>query len=43
MITSCKYLYKYVYKGPDMASVAICEQQPEQSQNASPQEIAPVH
>ena len=26
-----------------MASVAISEQQPEQSQNASPQEIAPVH
>ena len=22
-IQSCKYLYKYVYKGPDMASVAI--------------------
>ena len=22
-IKSCKYLYKYVYKGPDMASVAI--------------------
>ena len=22
-IKSCKYLYKYVYKGPDMASVAM--------------------
>ena len=22
-IRSCKYLYKYVYKGPDMASVAM--------------------
>ena len=22
-IISCKYLYKYVYKGPDMASVAV--------------------
>ena len=22
-INSCKYLYKYVYKGPDMASVAL--------------------
>ena len=22
-IKSCKYLYKYVYKGPDMASVAV--------------------
>ena len=22
-IKSCKYLYKYIYKGPDMASVAV--------------------
>ena len=30
-IKSCKYLYKYVYKGPDMASVAIdCETQPKE-------------
>ena len=25
-IKSCKYLYKYVYKGPDMASVAVYSQ-----------------
>ena len=25
-IKSCKYLYKYVYKGPDMASVAVQSQ-----------------
>ncbi len=27
-ITSCKYLYKYVYKGPDMAAVAVHPQDP---------------
>ena len=26
-INSCKYLYKYVYKGPDMASVQIVQNQ----------------
>ena len=31
-IISCQYMYKYVYKGPDMASVAIEPQQQQQSQ-----------
>ena len=31
-IRSCKYLYKYVYKGPDMASVAIEVQSSESDQ-----------
>ena len=26
-INSCKYLYKYVYKGPDMASVQVVQNQ----------------
>ena len=26
-INSCKYLYKYVYKGPDMASVQVVDNQ----------------
>ena len=27
IINSCKYLYKYVYKGPDMASVQVVRSQ----------------
>ena len=26
-INSCKYLYRYVYKGPDMASVQVVQKQ----------------
>ena len=34
-IKSCKYLYKYVYKGPDMASVAVASGNDMESQEAN--------
>ena len=34
-IKSCKYLYKYVYKGPDMASVAVTSGNNMESQEAN--------
>ena len=34
-INSCKYLYKYVYKGPDMASVQVVDNQGDALDNTS--------
>ena len=34
-INSCKYLYKYVYKGPDMASVQVVDNQGDALDNSS--------
>ena len=34
-IKSCKYLYKYVYKGPDMACVAVESEKEIESQESS--------
>ena len=34
-INSCKYLYKYVYKGPDMASVQAVDNQGDALDNSS--------
>ena len=34
-INSCKYLYKYVYKGPDMASVQVVDSQGDPLDNST--------
>ena len=34
-INSCKYLYKYVYKGPDMASIHVVDNQGDALDNSS--------
>ena len=39
-IISCKYLYKYVYKGPDMASVAVEAENEYTSKDGSKDEIS---
>ena len=38
-INSYKYLYKYVYKGPDMASVEIVQQQDDSPNGSAPTQI----
>ena len=41
-VKTCKYLYKYVYKGPDMASVAI-EAESSESQQAKSKEVDEIN
>ena len=35
IINSCKFLYKYVYKGPDMASVQVVDSQGDPLDNST--------